>query len=105
MNASEPTASQGRLLILIGTLVWSIGGLFTKLLTKDSALGLNVPPIRGETIAFYRVAFAGLVLLPTLRRADLSFRPMMLVTVLCFAAMNGLYVKAPAAGSAATAVF
>jgi drug/metabolite transporter, DME family len=103
--ASEPSAAQGRLLILIGTLVWSIGGLFTKLLTKDNALQLNVPPVRGETIAFYRVLFAGLVLLPTLRRIDVSFRPMMLVMVLSFAAMNGLYVKAQAEGSAATAVF
>lgn len=101
--ALSPT--QGRLLILAGTLIWSIGGLFTKLLTKDSPLGLNVPPVRGEAIAFYRVFFAGLVLLPTLRRTDLSFRRAMLVMVLSFAAMNGLYVKAQAEGSAATAVF
>src|SRR5206468_2525811 len=102
--AVAPSVTQGRLLILTGTLIWSLGGLFAKLLTQDSALGLNVPPVRGESIAFYRVLFAGLVLLPTLRRADFTWRPLMAVMVLSFAAMNGLYVKAVAEGTAAMAV-
>ena len=103
-TAVEPTVPQGRLLILAGTLIWSLGGLFAKLLTQENATGLNVPPVRGETIALYRVLFAGLVLVPTLRRRDLSFRPLMLVMALCFAAMNGLYVTAMAEGTAANAV-
>jgi drug/metabolite transporter (DMT)-like permease len=103
-SSPGPSAAEGRLLILVGTLIWSIGGLFTKLLTTDNPLGLNVPPVPGETIAFYRVLFAGLVLLPALRRSDFSFRPLMPVMVLSFAAMNYLYVKAVAEGSAANAV-
>jgi drug/metabolite transporter (DMT)-like permease len=103
-TAVEPTVAQGRLLILAGTLLWSIGGLLTKLLTMNSPLDLNVPRLPGETIALYRVLFAGLVLLPALRRSDLSFRPAMGAMVLSFAAMNYLYLKAVAEGSAADAV-
>ena len=56
-------------------------------------------------IAFGRAFFAGLALLPLLRRGDLSFRPAMLATAVSFAAMNALYVTAMAIGSAANAVF
>lgn len=102
--SSAITLAHGRWCIVLGTLLWSLGGGFAKLLTRDSALGLNLPPIRPEAIACYRVLFAGLVLLPTLRRCDLSFRRMMLVMVVCFGSMNYLYVRALTEGSAANAI-
>jgi drug/metabolite transporter, DME family len=55
-------------------------------------------------IACYRVLFAALVLLPTLRRRDLRFRPMMLVMLFCFACMNVTFVSALALGTAANAI-
>jgi drug/metabolite transporter (DMT)-like permease len=55
-------------------------------------------------IAFYRVLFAGLVLLPMLRRRDLSFRPLMLGMAGCFALMNATFVSALALGTAANAI-
>src|SRR5439155_20217072 len=58
----------------------------------------------GLAIAFYRVLFAGLALVPTLRRRDLSWHGLMLVMVVCFAAMNLSYVSAMAQGTAANAV-
>jgi drug/metabolite transporter (DMT)-like permease len=51
-----------------------------------------------------RVLFAGLALTPTLRRRDVSFRPLMLVMVTSFTVMNGLYLAAMAGGTAANAV-
>jgi drug/metabolite transporter (DMT)-like permease len=102
---SPPSLNQGRLLILFGTLIWSLGGVFAKVLTVTTPLGVHVPPVDGPTMAFYRVLFAGLVLLPALQRGDLSFQPMMVPMVVSFAAMNGLYVSALALGSAANAIF
>src|SRR5262249_28871829 len=48
--------------------------------------------------------FAGLVLLPTLRRGDLSWRPLMLVMMTSFAIMNATFVTALALGPAANAI-
>jgi drug/metabolite transporter (DMT)-like permease len=55
-------------------------------------------------IAFYRALFAGLVLVPLLRRHDLSFRPMMVPMAACFAVMNATFVSALALGTAANAI-
>lgn len=96
--------AQGRLCILLAATLWSLSGAFVKLLTRQTPLGLNVPLLSPLQIACFRVLFAGLVLLPSLRRRDLSFRPMMVVMALSFAAMNALYVSAMAGGTAANAV-
>jgi drug/metabolite transporter, DME family len=65
---------------------------------------LNSPTIEPLAIAFYRALFAGLVLLPALRRGDLSFRPLMLGMAGCFAIMNATFVSALALGTAANAI-
>jgi len=100
----EPSLTEGRLCIAAAAVLWSLSGAFTKFLTGVMHEEYHYPPVPALQIAFYRVLFAGLVLLPTLRRADLSFRPLMLAMALCFAAMNALYVTAMAGGSAANAV-
>src|SRR6266849_5413473 len=99
-----PSMGQGRLYIVLAALLWSTSGAFTKLLTKDTFLHLGSPQVPGLLIAFYRVLFAGLVLLPALRRCDFSFRRAMIAMVACFATMNALYVLAMAEGKAANAV-
>jgi drug/metabolite transporter (DMT)-like permease len=86
-------------------LLWSLSGAFSKLLTQDTPLGLNTPPVPPLVMAFYRALFAGLVLVPTLRPRELTFRPMMVVMVGCFAAMNALFVSALVLGTAANAIF
>jgi DME family drug/metabolite transporter len=103
-NSSLPSLSQGRLCILLAAILWSLSGGFSKVLTKDTGLGLNHPEVQAFTIAFYRALFAGVVLLPALRVQDLSFRWMMGVMVACFAAMNVTFVTALTAGSAANAI-
>jgi drug/metabolite transporter (DMT)-like permease len=96
---------RGRMLILLAAVLWSTSGAFTKMLRQDTGFGLNDPPVAPLQIAFYRVLFAGLVLVPLLRRGDLSFRPALVGTGVCFAVMNGLFVWALAMGSAANAIF
>jgi drug/metabolite transporter (DMT)-like permease len=88
----------------MAAVLWSTSGAFTKVLTKDTGLGLDAPPVGHLQIAFYRVLFAALVMVPLLRRRDVSWRPAMLPTALCFAAMNALFVSALALGTAANAI-
>src|SRR5262245_17732186 len=106
-------AARGRLCITLAALLWSTSGAFTKLLTQPTALGLHEPPLEPATlgtfqlpvqIAFYRVLFAGLVLLPTLRPGQLSLRRTMWVMAASFAVMNFFYISAQALGPAANAV-
>jgi drug/metabolite transporter (DMT)-like permease len=89
---------------LLAAVIWSTSGAFTKVLREQTAFHLNVPRVEPLQIAFFRVVFAGSVLLPLLRRRDLSFRPMMLFTAGAFAVMNVLFVRAMALGSAANAI-
>jgi drug/metabolite transporter (DMT)-like permease len=103
-GAGSISLARGRLYIALAALLWSLSGAFTKLLTRPTVLELNEPELPGLLLAFCRVLFAGLALLPTLRPRDISFRPTMLVMVAFFATMNALYVSAMAAGSAANAV-
>lgn len=109
MQPATPSDSvnQGRLCIVVGSLLWSLGGAFNKVLTRDTFLHLNEPPLEnaGLQIAFFRTLFAGLFLLPMLRRHDLSFRPAMLGMVASFTIMNVLYVSAMTYGTAANAIF
>ncbi len=108
-----PSLAEGRWCLVAAALLWSTSGAFTKVLTIDTALGLNQPPLDplvvGELklpvqIACYRALFAGLVLLPALRRRDLSFRGLMIVMAVCFAVMNATFVTALALGTAANAI-
>lgn len=107
MPSPLPSVNQGRACILIASVLWSLGGGMAKALTLDTPLRLNVPALEnaGLLIAFYRTLFAGVFLLPTLRRADLSFRPAMLIMIGFFTAMNVFYVSAMTVGTAANAIF
>lgn len=104
-SSTSPSLAQGRVLLALAALLWSLSGAFTKVLREDTPLHFNQPPVEPLAMAFWRVLFAGLVLVPTLRPADLSFRRMMLVMVISFATMNALFVTAMALGSAANAIF
>jgi drug/metabolite transporter (DMT)-like permease len=55
-------------------------------------------------MAFFRVLFAGLFLMPMVRRDDLTIKPAMLWMALCFAAMNGMFISAMGGGKAANAI-
>jgi drug/metabolite transporter, DME family len=98
------TVNQGRLLVALAAVFWSLSGAFTKILTQQAFFRLDGEPITAVQIAFFRVFFAGLVLLPTLKRQDISFRWSMPLMVLCFACMNATFVPALAWGTAANAI-
>jgi len=98
------TPTQGRWLIALAAVLWSLSGAFTKLLTRPTVLGLHEPQLPVLFIAFCRVFFAGVALLPTVRPRQVSFRPLMLAMVVTFAAMNALFVTAMAQGTAANAI-
>lgn len=103
-QAPPPSLTRGRWLIALAAVLWSLSGGFAKVLTRQTPFGLNAPEIDGLVMAFYRAFFAGLVLVPMLRRRDLSFRPLMVGMVLCFAIMNALFVTALKLGTAANAI-
>jgi len=105
MNAPDPSVvRRGRLCIVGAALLWSLSGAFTKVLTQPTTLGLDVPKLDVLQLACFRGLFAGLVLLPALRPRELTFRPLMLAMVLCFAAMNLLFLAAMSMGTAANAI-
>jgi drug/metabolite transporter (DMT)-like permease len=85
MGPAAPPLSvaQGRLCVVLAAVVWSTSGAFTKVLREDTRFGLNQPPVPPLQIAFIRAFCAAAVLLPLLRRRDLSFRPALLATGAC----------------------
>src|SRR5690242_21615679 len=104
MSAPPSSPGQARLCILFAALLWSTSGAFTKILRENTAFGLNEPAVGPLSIAFWRVLFAAAVLLPLVRRRDLSFRPALWLTGLAFAVMNALFVSAMALGPAANTI-
>jgi drug/metabolite transporter (DMT)-like permease len=101
---APPSSTEGRLCIVAAAVLWSTSGAFVNFLTKPTSLHLDEPPLDRLSIAFFRVLFAGLVLGLTVRRRDLSFRPMMLVMVTSFALMNVTFISALALGRSADAI-
>ena len=99
-----PSPVQGRVCLVLAALLWSLSGGLTRVLQRD-AFGLNEPRLTPLQIAFYRALFAGLVFLPMLRRREATFRPLMPAMVVCFAAMNALFLSAVAGGPSANAIF
>ena len=90
--------------IALAAVLWSLSGLFTRLLQNQTPLEFHEPRLSALQIAFFRALFAGLFLVPMLRRRDIRFRPLMPVMVGLFAAMNALFISAIALGTSANAI-
>jgi drug/metabolite transporter (DMT)-like permease len=104
MEPQTLSLAQGRMLIVVAAILWSLSGAFTKVLTHESSFQVGLIPVAGLQIAFFRALFAGLSLAPVVRPRTISFRPMMVAMVVCFATMNALFVLAMAWGKAANAI-
>ncbi len=113
METSNLSPGAGRLCIVLAAVLWSTSGAFTKVLTQETFAGLNEPalepfPLAGREfpvqIACYRMLFAGLFLLPTVRPRDVRFRPAMLGMLLFFVCMNATFISAMALGKAANTI-
>lgn len=86
---------RGRLLVVAAALLWSSSGLFAK-----------APYFQGwpgSVLAFWRAAFACVILLPLIRRPQWSWR--LLPAVITFTAMNYTYITALVEGSPANAIW
>lgn len=97
-------ASRGRWCILLAALIWSTSGAFTKVLTRETPLGLNEPTITPLQMACFRALFAAAALAPAINPRHIKLRPLMLGMAACFALMNISFVTAQALGSAANAI-
>jgi len=63
--AAPLSHGQARLCVVLAAVLWSLNGAFKSVLTQPTALGLHEPPPHADQIAFFRLLFAGLVLLFT----------------------------------------
>ena len=102
MNPTD--AAVARSTLIVAAILWSAGGFFMRVLTAPTALHLDEPALTPIQIAFWRALFAGLVLLPLVRRSAFRFRAPMLGMVVTFAAMCGLYLSALGYGNSANAI-
>lgn len=97
-DTEASTPLKYRLALIAAGVLWSLGGVFIKLLTRDaqfSALG----------ITFYRSLFAALCLAPLLRGRALPKLKDSVVAIIVYALLLGLYVSATQGTSAANAIF
>ncbi|MCI0362008.1 MAG: DMT family transporter [Planctomycetaceae bacterium] len=92
---SAPSIVTARLLVLTAAIMWSTGGFFVK-----APYFAGWP---GPVLAFWRVAFACLVLLPLVRRPAWSWK--LVPMTAAFTLMNYTYLSAMAKGSAANAIW
>ncbi len=96
---SVPATMSGRWCILAAAVLWSTSGLFTKAPLFDDW------PIehRGMLLAFWRALFAGLSILPLVRRPSWDWRIVPLVG--CFAGMSLSYMTAATLNTASNAIW
>lgn len=105
MPAAVSSAAYARACLVLAAVLWSLGSVLMRLLREPLGLGLHEPTISPLQIAFYRGLFGGLFLLALVRRGDFTFRPRMVVMVVTFTVMSGLYLTALGIGPAANAIF
>jgi drug/metabolite transporter (DMT)-like permease len=89
----------GRAMIVGAALLWSLGGLFAKAPVFDDW------PLesRGAMLAFWRALFAGLLLVPMVRRP--RWRPALVPLTVAFTGMNIAYLSAMTLTTAANAIW
>jgi DME family drug/metabolite transporter len=92
-RAGLPSVQQARLLVVAAATLWSTSGFFV----KSPYLALWT----GPRLAFWRAAFACLILWPLVRRPKFSWK--LLPMTLLFAGMNYTYLTAMVKGPAANA--
>lgn len=93
--AAVPSLAQARILVLIAALMWSTSGFFVK---SPYLAGWS-----GPQLAFWRAAFACLVLWPLVRCPRWTWK--LIPMTLLFLGMNYTYLTAMVKGSAANAIW
>jgi drug/metabolite transporter, DME family len=96
-TASNPVV--GRLCVVAAALLWSSGGFFA----KNPAFDSWPSDKRGILLAFWRAVFAGLLILPAVRRPRWTGK--LLPMIGCFAVMNVTYLTSISLTTAANAIW
>jgi drug/metabolite transporter, DME family len=99
-----PSPFTARLFLVLAAVLWSTSSLFIRLLQEETPLGLNDPKLDPLQLAFWRSIFAGLALLPLVKRREVRLKPTMGWMVLAFGIMTALYLTALGLGPAANAI-
>jgi len=89
----------GRTCVVLAALLWSTNGLFVKSTVFDDW----PPEIRGTLLAFWRALFAGVLLLPAVRRPQWDWR--LVPMALAFTAMNVSFLQSMTLTTAANAIW
>ena len=95
MTGANATA-RGRWLVVAAAVLWSLSGFFVK--------SPWLAEMSGLTIAFYRCAFAFVVLLPFVRLSRIRWHPVLLLMVGFFASMNLLLMWSMTLTSSANSI-
>src|SRR5918992_4840324 len=90
---SERDLDRGRILIFLAALLWSLAGVFIKL--------LEIHPL---TIVFYRSLFASLVFVPFLKFSQFHFNTAIIISVISYTAAITAFVSANKLTTAANAI-
>lgn len=98
-GVAHERAERGRMWIVAAAVLWSSSGLFA----KAPAFDIWPSESRGVLLAFWRALFAGLLLLPFVRRPRWDSRLVPLCVT--FAAMNVTYLSAMTLSTAANAIW
>ena len=92
-RGSKRDLDRGRVLILLAALLWSLAGVFIKL--------LEIHPL---TIVFYRSFFASLVFVPFLKSSQFHFTAAIIISVISYTAAITAFVSANKLTTAANAI-
>ena len=111
VNTLPPEArmvARARLWLVVAAVLWSLSGAFTRLITSDTTvlLGFSAhePAMSPLAMAFWRVFWGGLFILPFVRPGQIRATWRMVPVALIFAFMNATFVASLALGSSASAV-
>lgn len=95
---------RGRLLVALAALLWSTSGLFAKApLFEAWPVETAGFPVRGPLLAFWRAAFACLILVPFVRRP--RWTPRLIPMTLAYVAMNYTFLNALTLTNEANAIW
>ncbi len=94
--------------LVLAALLWSLSGAFTRVMTTDTSpvIGFSAhePPMSPLAMAFWRVFWGGVLLLPFVKPGQFRFSWRMVPVAITFAFMNATFVASLALGSSASAV-
>jgi DME family drug/metabolite transporter len=98
-GAASEAVFRGRLWVALAAVMWSSSGLFAKATTFE----VWPPESRGLVLAFWRALFAGVLLLPAVRRPKWDAR--LIPLCIAFAVMNVMYLSSMTLTTAANAIW